>query len=242
MTGTSCAEDVAALWAEQKHSPSSHRLMLFAVLISASAHLVFAVWYQPEPAKASQQFQPNKASLLISLSSPPKIIEPVEPEAVEPAEPVLPDTSTDVPPAAPIHEPAESTPPPEEQVPPALQELQAVLRESSAMPDNYHLSEDYQASFQRGSDDADEIFDPRLRKKLQDARQRRTGITSAATELTRLHGETVVTVSEGRCMTSDNRSNSLTRASDWYFTGCDDDKTEGELMMERVNQQMKSRR
>src|SRR5690606_28302611 len=222
MTGTSCAEDVAALWAERKRSPSSHRLMLFAVLISASAHLIFAVWYQPEPAKASQQFQPNKASLFISLSSPPKIIEPVEPEAVEPAEPVLPDTSTDVLPAAPIHEPAESTPPPEEQVPPALQELQAILRESSAMADNYHLSGEYQARIQKRSDDASGIFDPRLRKNLKDARQRRTGIASAATELTRRHGETVVTVSDGRCKTSDNGSNSLTRASYWYFTACDD--------------------
>lgn len=245
MTGTSFAEDVAALWAEPKRSSSSHRLMLFALLISVSAHMVIAVWYQPEPAAVSQTLRPKETAIRISLSSPSTTVESLEPENIEPTQPVepaLPDTSTSVPPATSVLDPTQSIVPQEEKDPPKRRDIQAIIRESSVMPDHYRLSEDDQAPFQRESDYADGIFDPRLRKKLQDDRSRRTGLTSAATELTTLRGETVVTVAEGRCMTSDNRSSNLTRASDWYFTHCDGYQTEGESMMERVNQQMKSRR
>ena len=235
MTGISFAEDVTVSWEARRGYPSPSRLMLTAFLISVGVHVVVAVGYRSVPTDTTQLPQQENQSVRISLI-PRKIIEPIDSiKLLEPVESV--DTSP--PQTLPavqqtISEPGPSEPaPPIEKLPPSSQDIQTAIRRTSVLPDRYRLPDDL-APPQVQPDDTEGIFNPHLRKKLQAAESRRTEIISASTESTTIHGGTVVKLDEERCMSSDNRRNDLTRANDWYFINCNNTKTEGELIMDRI--------
>jgi hypothetical protein len=232
MAGIYCVEDVAVSLVERRSHSSSPRLFLTAVFISLTLHLVIMAWYKPVPTNLTQLLQSEDSPLRISLVAAKEIVEPVEPVLPNPPsaiQPVIskPDT------------PAQSNPVIDKLPPP--EDFQTTIRRSSAIPDKYRLTQEDLAQPSVKPANVDEVFHPHLRKKLQAARSKRTGTISASIEAATIHGETVVMVDEGRCMSSDGHQHNLTRASDWYFTHCNNGKTEGELMMERVNQRTSRR-
>ncbi len=232
MAGIYCVEDVAdSLTARRSHS-SSPRLFLTAVFISLALHLVIMAWYKPVPTNLIQTPQSEESPLRISLIPAQKIIEPVEPVLPAPP-PAIPQTVSEPDP------PAQSSPVIENPSPP--EDLQTTIRHSSVIPEKYRLTQEDLAQPSVTPANVDAVFHPHLREKLQAARSKRTVTISASIESTTIHGETVVMVDEGRCMSSDASENSLTRSSDWYFTKCNNSQTEGELMMERVNQRTSHR-
>ena len=233
MAGIYYVEDVAGSLVERRSHSSSSRLLLIAVFISLILHLVIMAWYKPVPTNLTQTPQSKDSPLRISLIPAQKIIEPVEPVLPAPP-PAIPQTVSEP------DLPAQSSPV-TDQPPPPSKDLQTTIRRSSFIPDNYRLTQEDLAQPSAKPANVDEVFHPLLREKLQAARSKRTGAVSASIEVTTIHGETVVMLDEGRCMSSDGHQDNLTRASDWYFTHCNNGKTEGELMMDRVNQRTSRR-
>ena len=231
MAGIYCVEDVADSLTARRSRSSSPRLFLTAVFISLTLHLVIMAWYKPVPTSLTQLPQSEDSPLRISLVAAKKIVEPVEPVLPTPPpaiQPVISEPDT----------PAQSNPVIDKLPPP--EDFQTTIRRSSAIPDKYRLTQEDLAQPSVKPTNVDEVFHPHLREKLQAARSKRTGTISPSIEATTIHGETVVMVDEGRCMSSDASENSLTRSSDWYFTKCNNSQTEGELMMERVNQRIRT--
>ncbi len=233
MAGIYWVEDVTVSLAERRSHSSSPRLFLAAIFISLILHLVIVAWYKPVPINLTQLPQSKDSSLRISLVPAKKIVEPIEP-VLSTALPAIPQTVSEPDP------PAQSSPVTDQPSPPS-KDLQTTIRRTSVIPDKYRLTQEDLARPSMEPADVDAVFHPHLREKLRAAESKRTRAVSAPIETTTIHGETVVMLGEGRCMSSDARKDSLTRASDWYFTHCNNGKTEGELMLERVNQRTSRR-
>lgn len=235
MAGIYYGEDVAALLAERRARSSSPRLAFIALFLSLVFHFVALAWYATAPTNPVQLSVPKSSPLRISLIAATK--------PVEPADPVIPDTPSITQPPEPEQKTLESITPvahvPDNISPP--ENLQTVIQRSSTMPDRYRLTEDDIAPPVSHSQ-ADNVFDTRLRERLNAARNQRTGRVFTSNDTTTIHGETVVMLDEERCLSSNGDHDNVTRASDWYFTRCTSGKTEGELMMERVNQRIRARR
>lgn len=239
MAGIYYVEDVAAFLAERRTPSSSPRLVFIALFLSVVLHLLVLVWYATAPVNPVQLATPKISSLRISLIPATKLADPIDqiipvPLITQPpeSEPKMSDSITPASKTSPIPVPDKASPP---------ENLQTVIQRSSTMPERYRLIEEDLAppvSHPQG----DNIFDPRLREKLSAARNQRTARASSSSETTTIHGETLVVLDEEHCLSSNAEHDDVTRASDWYFTRCTSGKTEGELMMERVNQRIRAKR
>lgn len=132
------------------------------------------------------------------------------------------------------------------------------LREIISQPNKYRanylsseasLTDPTNLSNAVGTTHSDVVFDPRLRARLQSRlhsrlQQQRVPINTTQSELKvvkNIYGETQVELGNGTCLLSKDDL-SASGAKNWYMTLCVGSKTEGEQMLERVNNSIKSRR
>lgn len=84
------------------------------------------------------------------------------------------------------------------------------------------------------------VFDPRLRKKLQDQQAEKQAKALGISTYELANGSTVVKLSDNHCLSTLSQGKKENETN-WYHTGCHE-KTEGERMMDRVNESMRLKR
>lgn len=81
------------------------------------------------------------------------------------------------------------------------------------------------------------VFDPRLRKKLQDQYAEKQAKASGLSTYEMANGATVEKLKDGHCLTTLSQGKKE-KETNWYHTGCSE-KSESERMMDRVNQSLR---
>jgi len=86
-----------------------------------------------------------------------------------------------------------------------------------------------------------DVFDPRLRARLQNNfANKTTEQVSGLTDLTDVHGNTIVELDNGSCLRS--VPTAMGQPTNWYMTTCSGTTSESEQMMERINNEVRRRR
>ncbi len=98
-----------------------------------------------------------------------------------------------------------------------------------------------QNNFEQNSTHFNDVFDPRLRARLQDnSAYRASQSASDNTNVTDLHGNTIVELDSGSCMRS--TQSAVGQPTNWYITTCSGAKNESEQMIDRINDEVRRRR
>lgn len=235
-------------WLSSSKSKPSLRGLYWALLVSLIIHVLFFQWqplaYKPEPKPALSK----PLHLTLNYTSPPKPIlrQPVaSTEFVEEvAEPLVEQPIS-------VEEPAPAEPVIKPDVPPEPLDdaaLRTAILHQNRYRDAYMPTTESNTEFSTGvvgseqtSNHFNNVFDPRLRARLQNNPVRGTSQqASGPTGFTNIHGNTLVELDNSLCMSATPAVSG--QPTNWYLTACGGKRNESEQMMERVNRDFQNRR
>ncbi len=187
------------------HTSKNHSSLVLGIIVFL--HLVLILLALNEKAKQRE-------------SLPEKFLHMTEllPEAEEPIEPLTPD----------LIRPDLIAPLPIQLNLPPLDFL-----DSTALPTETPVNEVFEQTFTDSSAEYENVFDPKLRQKLLDAKRFNLPNTAEKTRVwTAIDGRTYIEMGDGICMVSMPKVDSRQRGTDWGATTCG--KTNSEKAMDRV--------
>jgi hypothetical protein len=239
-------------WLSSKKSRPSLRGLYWALLASLAIHVLFFQWQPPAYKSESKLASTKSLHLTLNYTPPPNPLprQPVlnaEP-AEEIAEPLVeqPISAEEPAPAEPVIEPDVPPEPLDEEA------LQTTIVQQNRYRDAYMPTTESNTEFsiaapagsidgEQTPDHFNDVFDPRLRARLQNNPVRGTSEqASGPTGFTNIHGNTLVELDNGLCMSATPAVPG--QPTNWYLTACGGKKNESEQMMERVNRDFQNRR
>ena len=220
-------------------------LLPFALVLSVAAHLLVFSWTFPHRAG---EVAATATTIHISLVSPVAAPETPPPEFVAQSPNTVALAGKLAPPA--VREP---DPVPDSHLPAKMERQVSVtpvtetaVNAAIARSSHYSIKDlDLPASgnldfADRAAGPHETVFDPRLRARLRARQPAQQAQQNRPQEITTLHQEKFVELDNGACLKA-RASLEAGNATDWYFTRCVGRKSEGENMLERVNQAIKMR-
>jgi hypothetical protein len=225
-----------------KKNPVS-RGVLVAVMASLVVHAIIFQWEIPQYTYElrADSAKPIHIKLDYAVQSAPS---PIEFEN-DPIAKILPDPVTETisdPKPEVVDDIAVSEVLPQHMI---EQDLETIVLQQNRYRDDYLPSPNAEPTVapQTHSPEAqhfNNVFDPRLRARLQNNPVRRASQqASGPTTVANIHGNIIVEQEGGGCMMA--VSAAVTQPTNWYLTTCAG-KSESEQMMERINNEVKSRR
>lgn len=220
----------------EKRKPIS-RSIFIAVAASLLIHALVLQWNMSPYVHQPHVLPAKPLQITLSYAAPP-VVPPIELEdaplpktLIEPAPLVEPKMANDVTQTQDL--------PQEKHKPNTIIQQQNKYRDDYLPPLNSDVitSQDNSSTAKHFNN----VFDSRLRARLQNSRGN-TARQSARgpTTLTNVHGDAMVEVDNGSCLMAATTAGG--QPTNWYMTHCAGRKSEGEQMMERVNNDVKYRR
>lgn len=117
-----------------------------------------------------------------------------------------------------------------------IEETVVDYRLTLSAPDNYQLTDKKAEAYK-------DIFDPRLRKQLEENyRPTRKPAVKSYESFTNVHGATVVAVGDGHCMVSMPKVDSRDRATNWGSSSDTCGRTDSQKMMDEIEKDLEARK
>lgn len=241
-TECSGSQELSFLLGEPLPEPgkSAPNLFWIAIAVSLGIHLLILQYHLPSSANSLADPKPTTSTMVLHLKQQRKsalardLQQEQKQDAIVSQKELPPERSSHdselAVPAA-LEEPVPSSAPVADLTPATVGDIQRVIQ-TSRYQDVVASPQDKNAAFS-------DVFDPRLRRRLQNNPTHIASVKAQGlTESVNIYGDSEVRLNSGGCMMA-KADHSIGGAKDWLMTACSGGEDEGESMLRRVNESLR---